>query len=560
MNGSGAIASGTTITATIGSNATADNANGAGMTYIAAGKINNGITFDGTDDSINTTYVQTNVSSFTVATWFKTNTGGNGVFWQDRGSGAGLSITLGIGNNPGGCAAGKISYGIDSNSIYIGKCTSSTYNDNTWHHVVGVWSGTSGSALSSGQFTIYVDGSNVAQTNTSVGTAPTAPISGLGNSRIGRHDAWGVNYAGSLDEMIVWNRALTANEVQQIYRRGGNNLKFQIKICSLSDCSDVATWKGYDNTSATYFSELNNNSIPTTGLGNPLTTYPVMTFSNFPSLVIPTSRYFQYQATLTSDVTTFQPEFTYVKLSAACIPGTQTFTVSGTFSLPANCTQMTVTAIGGGGASGRATGGGTKSNGGIGGKAVTTFTGLDSSTTFTVTVGTGGKCSGTAGTGAYAGGSGGAGAGNPGNGAAFGGNGGTGGSNNGGAGNIGGGGSGAGGGPNTGAGGGGSSGVSTGGTDWVLAGGGGASGGSQTGTAGAGGSACSGSASGDYFFGGNGGNGTSNSGSGGGGGGCYCLGGCTSATATGSAGGDTGGNACQSSNDGTDGSVKIDYQ
>jgi len=569
MNGSGAIASGTTITADIGANGTTSNSNGAGMTYLATGKLLSAITFDGTDDRISIPYTQTNVSDYSISAWFRTNTAGNGVILQNRGSGAGNSITLGIGNNPGGCAAGRISYGLDSNTIYIGRCTNSTYNDNAWHHVIGVWDGTSGVAVASGQFTIYVDGAAVATSAVSVGTAPNAPISGLGNTLIARHDAWAVNYAGSLDEIAIWNRALSATEVQQIYRRGGNNIRFQIKTCNSSDCSDVASFKGPDNTNATFFTELNNNSVQDTGLGTVLTTFPSMTFDNFPSLTVETRRYFQYRATLSSDNSTYQPQLDFVKIYHGCAASTVTYTADGTFTLPRLCTQMTITATGGGGATGDKNGSGTRAAGGRGGNVVKTFTGLTPLTQYTIAVGGGGQCSQTAGTGGYDGGSGGAVNGDGSDGAgtlAYGGAGvaGSGSGRLGGDGAFGGGGGGgAGTGGAVGAGGGAASTVTAtvSGTIMVIAGGGGGSGGVQNGAAGTGGSACSGAASGDYTRGSSGSapSGT-RAGGGGGGGGCYCLGGCTTVNATGGLGGDTVGNSCGASNNGTSGTVVIQYQ
>jgi hypothetical protein len=567
MNGSGAIANGATVTASIGSNGTVSNSNGSGMSYTASGKLQSAVTFDGTDDRIDIPYTQTNASDYSISAWFKTSTAANGVFVQDRGAGTGLSLTLGIGNNPGGCAAGKISYGLDSNSIYIGKCTSSTYNDNTWHHVVGVWNGTSGVGVASAQFTIYVDGSAAATTNTSIGSA-TAPLTGSGNTKIARHDAWTVNYAGSLDEIGIWTRALSATEVQQIYRRGGNNVKFQIKTCDSNDCSDIASWKGPDNTNATYFTEINNNSVQNTGLGNVLTSYPVMTFANFPSLVVSTKRFFQYQATLISDVSGFQPDFSYMKIWHGCAAGSVSFSSDGTFILPKLCTQMIVTAQGGGGATGDRNGGGTRAAGGDGGNVVTTFTGVTPLSSFVITVGGAGQCAQTGGAGTdYSGGDGGAvatagidGAGN----LAFGGAGRP-GSVNGLAGGHGafggGGGGGAGNGGAVGAGGGGASTLSLAGVPWVIAGGGGGSGGVQNGTAGTGGNGCSGAASGDYTIGGVGTIPSGNrAGGGGGGGGCYCLGGCTTVNSSGGAGGDTVGNSCGASNNGSPGSVTIQYQ
>lgn len=565
LNGTGNIANGASLTSTVGVNAAARNTNGSGFAY-SSGALRNGVTFDGTDDFLEYAYTQTNANAYTVAAWFRTTTGANGVFVQNRGGGAGRSLTLGIGNNPGGCAAGRISYGIDSNSIYIGKCTSNTYNNGLWRHAVGVWSGASGTGVTSAQFTIYVDGVAVAQTNTSIGSL-NAPLTGLGNTKMGRHDAWNVYYNGSLDEVLIWNRALTATEVQQLFQRGGNNIRFQIKTCDNADCSD-GTWKGPSNTTTSYFSELNNTTIPdSNGGGTVLSTAPSVTYADFPSLVVDYKRFFQYQATLSTSNTTIVPVLNSTNVHAACAPGTMSFSSSGTFTLPSLCTQMTITVDGAGGATGRRTGGGTRANAGRGGRAVKTLTSQIPGSVYLVTVGTGGVCGQTAGTGAYDGGAGGAtnSAGSAGAGpTGAGGTAGTGGGSgfSGGVGNFGAGGGGGGGAANTGGGGAGAaSSLSFSGVELIVAGGGGGSGGTANGTAGTGGTGCSGAASGDFTRGGNGGNAPgSASGGGGGGGRCYCSGGCTSASALGGLAGDTAGTACQTSNDGADGSVTIDYQ
>lgn len=314
-NGTGAIANGAAIAAQTGTAGTAVNANGAGMTYTASGKFRSAITFDGTDDHVDVAYTQTNVNDYSISVWFRTASAANNVFVQDRGGGAGRSLTLGIGNNPGGCAAGRISYGLDTNAVYIGKCTTATYNDGNWHHLVGVWDGTAGVAVASAQFTIYVDGVSVATANTSVGTAPNAPLSGLGNTKFGRHEAWGVFLNGSMDEVAIWTRTLSATEVQQLYRRGANRIKIQVRSCASPTCFDNLAWQGYDGTAATFFSELNNNTVPAAMSGNVKTTLPVMLFSDFVSLVLANTQWLQYKLTLESDSTTLVPSVKSVTTS-----------------------------------------------------------------------------------------------------------------------------------------------------------------------------------------------------------------------------------------------------
>ncbi len=319
FNGTGAIANAASIAAETGVAGTAFNANGTGLTYTTNAKLNSAITFDGVDDRIDFVgYTMTAVNDYTVSMWMRSNGTGNRVFVQNRGGGAGQSLTLSMGTNPGGCTAtnGRVSFGLDSNGIYIGRCMSGgAINDNNWHHIVGVWDGTAGVAVAAAQFTIYVDGAAVAMTNRAVGTAPNAPLTGLGDTKIARHDAWNVFYVGSIDEVAIWHRPLSATEVQQLYRRGANRVKYRIRSCLSPTCFDNPTWMGYDGSSATFFSELNNNTLPAAMNGNVRTIPPVMDFSDFISLILPNSQYLQYEITMESDSLTLVPSVESVSVS-----------------------------------------------------------------------------------------------------------------------------------------------------------------------------------------------------------------------------------------------------
>jgi hypothetical protein len=166
---------------------------------------------------------------------------------------------------------------------------------NTWYHFTVTYDG----AL----LKLYVNGVLDSQTTKS-GTirAETGPL------YIGYYngDAWGTGYySGSLDEFAIWNRTLSAAEVRQLYRRGANQIRYQVRTCASNDCSDQSSttnlgWKGPDNTAGSYFSELYNTTSNVLG-GAALTGLPTMNFSNFGSLSLSTNRYFQYRAILESD-------------------------------------------------------------------------------------------------------------------------------------------------------------------------------------------------------------------------------------------------------------------
>jgi hypothetical protein len=121
-------------------------------------------------------------------------------------------------------------------------------------------------------------------------------------------------FFGQIDEVAIWNRALgdgtngTSNEILELYRRGANRIKYQVRTCPDSTCSTSPNWQGPDATNQTYFTELNNNAVPLdsadlTTSDSVNATAPTMTFANFASPQPTANRYFQYRAILESDDT-----------------------------------------------------------------------------------------------------------------------------------------------------------------------------------------------------------------------------------------------------------------
>jgi hypothetical protein len=161
-------------------------------------------------------------------------------------------------------------------------------------------------------------------------------FAGTANAHIGcianNGTACGNSFRGMLDEVAVWNRALSSAEALQLYRRGANRVKFQVKSCADSNCNckalqattgttndcdgdgtanatdtsdaNAAIWLGPDGTAATYFSELQNyntvvNSVLSGGVSSASSDH---TFTNYTAAARPgANRYFRVRTYLESD-------------------------------------------------------------------------------------------------------------------------------------------------------------------------------------------------------------------------------------------------------------------
>jgi len=189
-------------------------------TYITGHISKGAMTFSGTPRDITTNYTQTGATAYTITAWVNTTTATKqSVIVSDRGSGAGYSLTLSIGGAyPGvGGPAGDLAFGLDSNGIYIG-CYSNpaVVNNGSWHLVAGVWSGDGGGAVAAAQFSVYIDGAKVPSTAVTTG-GYSGSLSGLGGTVMVYHQAWATYFIGSLDDVRIYTRALSAAEIRKLY-------------------------------------------------------------------------------------------------------------------------------------------------------------------------------------------------------------------------------------------------------------------------------------------------------------------------------------------------------
>jgi hypothetical protein len=160
----------------------------------------------------------------------------------------------------------------------------------TWQHFAVTYDGTVARIYSNGQY--------FGQKTLALNTGTNMSVFGHG---------YYANVNNSLDELAAWSRTLSASEILQVYRRGANRLKYQVRSCSTSNCGEDLTglnWKGPDGTNQSYFSELHNTSTQSVNpSGTVNSALPSITFSNFTPPQSVANRYFQYRAILESDDT-----------------------------------------------------------------------------------------------------------------------------------------------------------------------------------------------------------------------------------------------------------------
>ncbi|MFA6064471.1 MAG: LamG domain-containing protein [archaeon] len=161
--------------------------------------------FGGTNGYMNSSVQLSTVTKFSISAWVKSNAGAlnkgvagwwdgsNGIFLQSKyDSGDGLLFVAG------------------SNTSF-GQVTYPTTGK--WVHVVGVYDG----SLTGDTNRIKLYANGVLQTLSMYGGAIPSSITSNSTLKIGNVQSFSRYWAGSIDEVAIWNRALNSNEVSDLY-------------------------------------------------------------------------------------------------------------------------------------------------------------------------------------------------------------------------------------------------------------------------------------------------------------------------------------------------------
>src|SRR2546422_4441500 len=170
-----------------------------------AGKIGRARHFNA-GDRITAPPIQVPSTDFTVAAWFRWTTNPSPYYGGIQGGGGSWELRVMADGHFGATLYQSI--GPD---VFTEIRSPLAYNDGTWHHVAAV--------LRSGLVRIYVDGVLVAQDTTN-------PITSVRTSTLTEIGHVASNFAGDIDEVFAFSRALTDAEIAALVSGSTSSVQF----------------------------------------------------------------------------------------------------------------------------------------------------------------------------------------------------------------------------------------------------------------------------------------------------------------------------------------------
>jgi len=169
-----------------------------------SGKLGGALSFDGTDDYVNAS----NMSSLRIDQMGYQVSLSAWIYWEGHPSN--LARIAGTQGYFGGYAlwvgsSGKITFEVDGNHGNILATMDNVVSQNAWHHIVATFSQATG-------LIVYIDGEESASLTTQYYPPDTSAQSYF---RIGNKEAF--YYKGFIDDVRIYNRALSAEEVAALY-------------------------------------------------------------------------------------------------------------------------------------------------------------------------------------------------------------------------------------------------------------------------------------------------------------------------------------------------------
>ncbi|MBT4220771.1 MAG: hypothetical protein HN726_01645 [Candidatus Magasanikbacteria bacterium] len=271
---------------------------GATCPTVVSGKFNNAISFDPTAanalDLADSSFLN-GKSQLTYGGWFKKETGThNYAKLMERGTSGGVAELIGLQiAGPPLSTNGLVA--IIENNDGLGRISiDGVITPGEWFHAITVFDGTQAEA---DRLKLYVNG--VLQVVTLEGTPPTTTATDVSPMHLGANTVLNKFYfKGQMDELVIFDRAFSAAEIQSLYERGVGDMTFQVRSCDDVACSGES-FVGPDGTVSTVFSEEQSTSV---------------SLPSF-SYTVPNNRYFQYKTFFDAPNSSLVPFLSSVSIS-----------------------------------------------------------------------------------------------------------------------------------------------------------------------------------------------------------------------------------------------------
>jgi len=173
----------------------------SGATVDTSGKLNSCYSFDGTNDTIRIDSFVTGTNDYSISAWFNSST-----------TDANYRELVWLGTSANGDSIGI--YKDNVNDIEAGvygtaatNCAASGYIDGAWHHVVATFS--NGNTVK-----LYMDGVFIGTDTVSYSIVQDT------YDYIGSLQGSSYYWSGKIDEVGIWDRALSADEATTLYQEG----------------------------------------------------------------------------------------------------------------------------------------------------------------------------------------------------------------------------------------------------------------------------------------------------------------------------------------------------
>ena len=207
------------------------------------GKFGSGVDFDGEDDGIDMGNVLGQTGSFSVSAWINPDdlsSTGQRIIAKDSNA-KGWAFSFG----DGGASKVRFFTRETTGGSIVTDSAATITSTSTWYHVVGVFD------TNADTRTIYIDGVEDGQVTNVTGT----PDDSFANLTIGKAYLGGSYFDGRIDDVRIFNRALTAGEVENLYNADARVTRTRVNMSQRNVLTDglVGYWTfdGKDLTTTT---------------------------------------------------------------------------------------------------------------------------------------------------------------------------------------------------------------------------------------------------------------------------------------------------------------------